>query len=568
MEKPITNCHVHIFNSEHVPPYIAKKFLWWPFYLLLHLPTIIALYRFSMRVRSLWYNPRFIRVRLLRYLYKVTFFRNFLVTALRYGVGLWLTVVTFFILFKWVSTLTPPENSTILQYINNTYSALRPVIPDTNVLLDVSIVIVTLLFIKMGRNFIFYILSKVWKFFGLLPGKKTKELISRYIQIARFALYRGQTGIFSKLKGQYPEGTKFVVLSMDMSYMKAGKVKSDYYNQLADLKSLKEKNPEIFHPFIFVDPRRIIEDSSFFGYSIDATGNVVLDPDCIINEYINVHKFDGFKIYPALGYYPFDEALLPLWKYAADNGIPIMTHCISGVIYYRGTKKTEWDYHPVFKQNTGDGSYEPLMLPQKRNEDFSINFTHPLNYLCLLDERLLREVVSKSSLAVQELFGFTHIDTPLKHNLSNLKICLAHFGGEEEWKRFLESDRSQYFHEFNNHPLRGINLSHNSQGLFSWDKLEASWKFIDWYAIICSMMLQYPNVYADVSYILYTHSILPLLRRTIQNQQLGAKVLFGTDFYVVRNHNSDFELTTNLVGGLTKSEFDIISRDNPTSYLA
>src|SRR6185436_827568 len=66
--------------------------------------------------------------------------------------------------------------------------------------------------------------------------------------------------------------------------------------------------------------------------------------------FIEKKKFNGFKIYPALGYYPFDVQLLPLWKYAADHQIPILTHCIRGTIFYRGSKKTEWDYHPVYKQ--------------------------------------------------------------------------------------------------------------------------------------------------------------------------------------------------------------------------
>ncbi|MBK9961224.1 MAG: hypothetical protein IPP06_07755 [Saprospiraceae bacterium] len=58
----------------------------------------------------------------------------------------------------------------------------------------------------------------------------------------------------------------------------------------------------------------------------------------MVKEYIEINKLNGFKIYPALGYYPFDEELLLLWKYAADHQIPIMTHVIKGTVFYRDRK--------------------------------------------------------------------------------------------------------------------------------------------------------------------------------------------------------------------------------------
>ncbi|MDV7397127.1 hypothetical protein RZS08_37350, partial [Arthrospira platensis SPKY1] len=101
-----------------------------------------------------------------------------------------------------------------------------------------------------------------------------------------------------------------------------------------------------------------------------------------------------------------EEELLPLWKYAADNGLPILTHCIRGTIYYRGKKEKKWDYHPVFEQPLGGGKYGPLMLPQVKNVEYSINFTHPMNYLCLLEEKLLRKLVGQAKdPKIKELFG-------------------------------------------------------------------------------------------------------------------------------------------------------------------
>jgi hypothetical protein len=80
-------------------------------------------------------------------------------------------------------------------------------------------------------------------------------------------------------------------------------------------------------------------------------------------------------------------------------------------------------------------------------------------------------------------------------------------------------------------------------------KPEQLWKFTDWYSIISSMMLQYPNVYADISYILHSDSeVLPLLKQTLQNPVLKQKVLYVTDFFVVRNHKSDKNMLADMMG--------------------
>jgi hypothetical protein len=44
-------------------------------------------------------------------------------------------------------------------------------------------------------------------------------------------------------------------------------------------------------------------------------------------------------------------------------------------------------------------------------------------------------------------------------------------------------------------------------------------------------------------------------------------VLFGTDFYVVRNHKSDKQMLAEVMGGLETAEFDQIAVVNPKKYL-
>ncbi len=424
-------------------------------------------------------------------------------------------------------------------------------------------------------------------------------MFNRYLNIGRYAFHKKQNTILSKLKSQYPSGTGFIILPMDMDYMSAGNSKTRYRDQMEELAKMMNKKiyKNIIYPFVFADPRRMVKvsdenryregDKEYFTWSFQ--NNKITLGDCFIKEYIETHGFRGIKIYPALGYYPFDEKLLPLWKYAADNNIPILTHCIRGTIFYRGEKKDKWNKHPVFQQAMGvsnnddaDGfkddekledekgvKYEPLVLSQFRNVDFSINFTHPMNYLCLLEEELLRKLIGKSiDPKLKELFGYNGPEEPMKNNLINLKICMGHFGGDDEWKRYFEKDRYNYSAQLAKHPNTGIKFFKTMTGELSKGKAEQIWKSTDWYSIICSMVLQYPNIYADISYILQSDKdILPLLKHTLQNPGLKEKVLFGTDFFVVRNHKSDKNMLADITAGLSEKEFDQIARINPAKYL-
>ena len=570
---PIVNCHTHIFKGEHVPPYLAKSFVWPPMYYLFHLPTILAIFKYVLkRINRAKYRPNSLYNRTNRFLDKLK--RIWITRILLFLILFWLSLNAIIIGIRWISIIFPisgsPEDymDKAIQFLLN----YRLLLPDTNWWLNLAIVIFVFSFVKIARNLFFFILRSIWRFLNFLPGKNTKELLGRYVLLGRYALYQNQTATFTKLKGQYPPGSRFVILPMDMKYMKAGNLKPEgkYKEQMAELVKMKNsRSGKLIDPFVFIDPRRIEKQKGFLDYSIHG-GKVSLEK-CEVQEYIEDHKFGGFKIYPALGYYPFDEALLPLWKYAADEKIPIMTHCIRGTIFYRGSKLRIWDTHPIFLESDGKGNTRPLSLPQKKNIDFSVNFTNPLNYLCLLSEPLLRRVVAKAKNPnIRMLFGFSDSGTPLKHDLSHLKICLAHFGGEEEWVKYLEADRYSFSQRLIKDRTRGIDFKIDSNTSLSWNVLEQIWKYVDWYSIICSMILQYPNVYSDISYILSKPRILPLLKETLDpdlNPHLRERVLFGTDFYVVRNHFSEKDLVAQMTAGLSEEEFDLIARENPKRYL-
>lgn len=576
-KKPIINAHAHVFTHEYVPPYLAKKIIPWPLYYGIHLPTLVRIARWYKRSqRAFKYTPKARRFWRNWYALNTFFRRNILGLVFSILVKVYFSLFTILTIYIWLRTSGSREDILVYDGLNwmtekmVEFNLLAP----KNYWISIPIVLLSILFIKQVRRLITFIFKKIGALVKLMPSKESRALLGRYYMMIQFAIYRQQSRINGQLLAQYPRSTEFVLLPMDMEYMGAGKLKNKkaFVQQHELLAKMRQRNNRL-HPFVFIDPRRIREEGkTFFNYSI-VQGKVVL-LDCVIKRFIEDEGFKGFKIYPALGYFPFDDDLLILWKYAADNQIPIMSHGVKGVIYYRGKKLKTWDYHEVFMESIGDKTFVPMALTEKKNKDFQINFTHPMNFLCLLEESLLRKLVEKSKKEdVRSLFGFEDKMKPLKQDLNHLKVCFAHFGGNEEWGKYYEQDRNYYSQRIRTSPNTGIDFFKDSK--ISWGRLELLWKGTDWYSIICSMMIQYPNFYADISYTVSDPTYYPLLKQTVikgdklnKGQEiLRKKVLFGTDFYVVRSQMADKRIIAELQSFLTEEEFDLIARENTHNYL-
>jgi predicted TIM-barrel fold metal-dependent hydrolase len=587
-DKPFVNCHTHIFTGEHVPPFLARSYLPFPFYVLFPVNLIVAFFRFYFRFSSIIYGSfikRLVRVRTI--IAQILIWLGLVATA----AGYWLTALVIVYANHLIAYTSPKLQLSGIVSLQTWMENFHIYIYFSRLWMELLVVLLSCLAFPSVRNMFIAVARISWKFVASLPGKNTIELINRYLTIGRYAFHKRQRESLAQLARQYPKHTRIVVLPMDMEFMSAGNPRKRYRDQMQELAELKESKPckDILLPFIFIDPRRCVPldeeknskpgDKIFFSYKWD--GSKIVLGDCFINDFINEHKFIGFKIYPALGYYPFDPVLLPLWKYAEENDIPILSHCIRGTIFYRGAKKWSWNKHPVFEQsmarNEGDegqAAFALLDLPQMKNVDFSYNFTHPMNFLCLLEESLLRklihaEVKKDPNSDLKNIFGYSDETTPLLRHLRNLKICLAHFGGDDEWKKYYERDRYFLSNELMQDPVKGLDFFTNkSTGEPRRGKPEQIWKYVDWYTIICSMILQYPNVYADISYILHdTQAIQPLLKQTLENKGLRPKVLYGTDFFVVRNHKSDKNMLAEYEEGLSHSDFTVIAKKNPRTFL-
>ena len=220
---------------------------------------------------------------------------------------------------------------------------------------------------KMGRLF----LRHLWPF-------GNTDLFDRLAAFISIGNLPSQKEIFEALKGFYPDGTRFVVLPLDMDGMEAGKAPQSYLHQLEELRHLKLQYPDFILPFVAVDPRR----------------SGLLD---LVKKYIEDYEFAGLKLYPPLGYFPCDPKLNRVYAYAEKHAIPVLTHCSRGGIYFKGKITREMRVHP----RTG------RCLKGKNNKDFTDHFSDPENYKYVLED------------------------------FPQLKLCLAHYGGAGEWQSWL-----------------------------------------------------------------------------------------------------------------------------------
>jgi predicted TIM-barrel fold metal-dependent hydrolase len=180
-----------------------------------------------------------------------------------------------------------------------------------------------------------------------------------------------------------------VLLSVDMDHMEAGKAPHNFIHQIEQLALLRKKFPDNIYPFIGADPRR----SNFLD---------------LVKKYIETEGFKGIKLYPPLGFYPFDKKLHSMYNYAEKNAIPILVHCKrQSRVYFKGRLPDDWLIHP----RTGK------RLERKPNAEFTQTFTDPDNYVDVLDE------------------------------FKQLKLCFGHFGGEKEWHIYEDEEDPKVFEQ-------------------------------------------------------------------------------------------------------------------------
>ncbi len=208
-----------------------------------------------------------------------------------------------------------------------------------------------------------------------------------------------------------------------------------------------------------------------------------------VKDNVGEWKFRGVKIYPNMGYAPDDDRLLEVYKICIERNVPVMAHCTPHGVYQYGLKLED-----------------------------RAKFSHPENYKRIYAHKELKK----------------------------LRLCLAHFGGDQEWARHLTSR----------------------------DDTE---KNPAWVKVIADMIRsgEYPNLYTDISYTAFKPRIPGLhidiydyLKILLENELLRTHVLFGSDYYMVEMEEmTEKEVSIALRSRLGEDLFFQIAYHNPRKYL-
>ncbi|MCI0552687.1 MAG: amidohydrolase [Anaerolineae bacterium] len=305
------------------------------------------------------------------------------------------------------------------------------------------------------------------------------DVLERYSRFLNTALLGSQSNVFTEVQLQYPKGTKFVVLPMNLEHM--GRLlgwvprKIDHQHdellQLAKCFNGAEEKDKVIYPFYTIHP----EQKNLADVISKMKSGLIFGKD----------KFRGLKIYPNLGYKPNDKRLKDVYVVCEKQNVPVMTHCTPTGIWKFGLSES-----------------------QRRG------FAHPENY---------EEILT------------TH---------KNLRVCLAHFGGAEEWVHRLQKPE---------------------------DKTA-------WVRVIYEMIDggKYKNLYTDISYTIFepkvkglTIDLIDYLKVMLESSKnVREHVLFGSDYYMIEQE----KVTEKEVGILLRSRlgddlFFQIAYTNPRKFL-
>lgn len=215
------------------------------------------------------------------------------------------------------------------------------------------------------------------------------ESVEKIHGFLKVGLHKNQQKVFEDLAAYYPAETKFVVLTLNMDHMGAGVANRNFKAQVDEIVQLRKRYPETCLPFLSMDPR--------MG---SAEKLLKWCHDYIYNPYTNaLGGFVGIKLYPALGFYPFDPNLDLVYEFAQQYQIPIMTHCTRG-----GVQAVEPD--PLLANQLmpdfAPADFKLLPKTKNNNNELCDNFTYPLNYISTLKK------------------------------FPQLKLCFAHYGGDDQ----------------------------------------------------------------------------------------------------------------------------------------
>jgi predicted TIM-barrel fold metal-dependent hydrolase len=312
----------------------------------------------------------------------------------------------------------------------------------------------------------------------------TRDNLERWANFVDHATEDSQHKLFDIVSGHYPRGTRFVVLPMDLRGLNKGLPKKDIEAQHTELAQLAKDHPGQVIPFVHIDPRS--GSSNMDGpNALEFIKRLHQEGIPVSQQSLDNVKFKGIKLYPPLGYTPSDEAVDKIFQYANQHKLPVTTHCMS-----RGGVWTD-------------------SLPAST----LVNYTAPCNYAAILKK------------------------------YPDMRLCLAHFGGNKEWDDYLSRNRNIHL------PLEQM----------------------DWVSQIVTMMKsgEYPNLYADISFTMFKYQdYAKPLSLLLLDPNVGSRTLFGSDYYMSeQNKLPERNLSMTLRRCLGEDSFWKIAHNNPKQFL-
>lgn len=384
---------------------------------------------------------------------------------------------------------------------------------------------------------------------GAKKDATQRTMKDKYIAFLNVGLQNSQLDVYEmerKTTTMVDPEARMVVLTINMDYMDDVAPPMRYNTQIEDIKNIRRYHPSSFFPFYGVDPRHLAGDRG-----LQILRNQM--ESGFVQKGKSYPYFFGLKLYPALGYFPFDKRLTEIYQYAEKNLLPIMTHCTRVGSQYIGSNIINLipnDISLLYPPNKGLNQ-QSTEIDNKTKESIQNRITKYYEKGWIANNK-----IGDNDYAC-DLFGHPENYIPLMLRFPKLKICLAHMGGSYE-----------------------IDTSHDDDSMKKIRSIDPT----SWFEHIGALMCEYENMYTDISYTLSSFAeagdvvlkkTIELMKRKDKNgNELAYRILFGTDFFMTEQEMREEDLiniTRSKLGHLSSSTGDnyweLMTKINPTKYL-
>jgi hypothetical protein len=344
-----------------------------------------------------------------------------------------------------------------------------------------------------------------------------------------------------------------------------------YAGQIKEIIKACKKSPWQLLPLFHYDPRRYREKEGQDENEIveiskknetqawNAPFRFIAAADSI--QHKEKGMFLGFKMYTPQGYKPLDAKLIHMGEFYAKcvvDQIPIMAHCNPGgnitfdwEKYFENNKndKVKEEYETKLKYNHFDleQKEDRKLIKARRFQYFLNEFMHPRVWMDVLE---------------------------MEGNC-NLKLCLAHFGGVEDWTGdkehpYVSVKRVPWIEKVKS--IQNSNAQDATENAKKYLKTVRAMKLemvleisqINFTHMIVEMIqsAEYPNLYTDLAFLpVFDEKIKEAFKKTLLKYPgLIERILFGTDWLVLLRDYMNYKFIQQYVPE-TKKYLDTISRE-------